>query len=80
MFTITIEVSDDGRIWQAMAPPENIEADDAGDAARWVATNETEVTGETNWRVFVWEGADADTSNPDTATLTLWADEKGARQ
>jgi len=65
-YTVKIEASnEDGTIWQALEPAENIETTQWGptwtaeDVARATADNQTVAEGD-RWRVLVWEGADAD--------------------
>ncbi|WP_045740853.1 hypothetical protein [Actinoplanes rectilineatus] len=60
-YTVVIEASNnDGTIWQALAPSETVEDDaTAEDIAQWTASNQNIAEGN-NWRVRVWNGADAD--------------------
>jgi hypothetical protein len=68
MTTYTVEIqasNEDGTIWQAVHPAENIEThgdETAIDIARRVAGTQMYSDGD-RWRVMVWEGADADTHN-----------------
>jgi antitoxin (DNA-binding transcriptional repressor) of toxin-antitoxin stability system len=73
MFTVEIQASDDNQeIWQAMAPAENVPAEDFGDdmtrqdIAAAIGCNQNIADGR-NWRVCVWEGADADTNTEPAA-------------
>jgi hypothetical protein len=60
-YTVLVEAGNaDGTDWQALAPPEITAGDSAAEVARWTATNQDVVEG--NWRVRVWDGANADTS------------------
>lgn len=61
-YTVEIQASNaDGTIWQALAPAETVDgADSAGDAAMMVGFNQN-ITEGSNWRIAVWDGADADT-------------------
>lgn len=67
-YTIEIQASnDDQTIWQTLAPAETIDSDDtAAEVAAEVAANQTIAEG-SNWRVRVWEGADADTGTEPAA-------------
>lgn len=61
-YTVVVEASNaDGTIWQALAPAETAEGDTTESVAQWTATNQTVADGD-NWRVLVWDGADADTN------------------
>lgn len=62
MYTVQIEaMGDSPNIWQALAPSENIPADDsAADVAAWVAENQNIAEGDHYWRVRVWYGGNAD--------------------
>jgi hypothetical protein len=76
MTTYTVEIqagNEDGTIWQALAPAENVEAigdESAEDVAVWTAKNQTVADGG-NWRVMVWDGADAETDDR-TAVATYF--------
>ena len=67
MYTIEIQATDDGEIWQTIDSPETVtdlDAADMGytsaaDVARDTAYNQTIAEGE-DWRVRVWEGEDPD--------------------
>jgi hypothetical protein len=62
-YIVEIQASNsDGTIWQALAPAETVTTDDASaeEVAREVAGNQNIAEGG-NWRVCVWDGADADT-------------------
>lgn len=65
-YTVQVEASNaDRSIWQALAPAENVTAlngETARDIAEMVASNQNIADGD-NWRVRVWDGADADTSS-----------------
>lgn len=73
-YTVVVEASnEDGTIWQALEPAENIDTAAWGDKP-WTAEEVAAVTasdqniadGE-NWRVRVWEGQDADTGTEPAA-------------
>ena len=61
-YTVEIQASNADRdIWQALAPAETVtEVGTAGEIAQMVALNQNVADGD-NWRVCVWDGADADT-------------------
>jgi len=60
-YTVLVEAGDtDGADWQALAPPETTAGDSATEVARWTAISQDVAEG--NWRVRVWDGADADIS------------------
>lgn len=60
LFTVQIEATADGAIWQAVTPPETAEGDDAQDVAEFVASHQNIAEGG-DWRIVVWQGEDADT-------------------
>lgn len=67
MYTVEIQATDDGEIWQAVHSAETITADeaakmgyaDAADVARDVAAHQDVVEGD-GWRVRVWAGEEPD--------------------
>lgn len=68
VFTVAIEVSADGEIWQAVDPAETVGdayTDDPQQVARDTEANQTYIDvnddGPGQWRIRVWRGADADT-------------------
>lgn len=67
-FTVEIQASnDDFTIWQALHPAENVDSDGTpADVAADVARNQNVAEGH-NWRVRVWDGADADTTTEPAA-------------
>lgn len=73
-YTVEIQASNaDGSVWQAVAPAENVTVTGhelAQDIAINVAYNQAIADGD-NWRVMVWDGANADTDNR-TAAATAW--------
>jgi hypothetical protein len=68
-YTVVVEAADEtGDGWQPLAPAENVTNDGTADeVARWTADNHT-MGGAGNWRVRVWDGADADQSTPEAAS------------
>jgi len=65
-YTVEIQAGDErGDVWQALHPAETVtalEGESAEQIAAFAATNQTVADGG-NWRVCVWEGADADTGS-----------------
>jgi hypothetical protein len=63
-YTVQVEVSNaDGTIWLALEPSENVEVlGSAYDAAVLCADNQNITAEGDNWRVLVWDFANADTS------------------
>jgi hypothetical protein len=67
-YTVLVEAEGvDGTDWQPLAPPETTSGDSAAEVARWAATNQDVVEG--NWRVRVWEGANADINTEPAAEV-----------
>lgn len=71
-YTVVIEELDESAdTWLPLAPPENVDNEGTADeVARWTADNDT-MSAAGTWRVRVWDGADADTDTPETATVNL---------
>jgi hypothetical protein len=59
-YTVLVEAGEADGDWQALAPPSTTSGDSAVEVARWTAMSQDVVEGQ--WRVRVWDGADADTS------------------
>lgn len=65
-WTVQIEASTDGQIWQALHPAETTTGAAAEQVATDVAANQTVADGGL-WRVRVWTGRDADTGTEPAA-------------
>jgi hypothetical protein len=71
-YTVIIEERDESTgTWEPLAPAENVtDEGTAEEVARFQAGNDT-MAAAGNWRVRVWEGADADQSQPEAACSEL---------
>jgi hypothetical protein len=68
-YTVIVEELDESAdVWEPLAPAETVTNDgSAEEVARWTASNQT-MAAAGNWRVRVWEGADADQDQPEAAS------------
>lgn len=73
-FTVEIQATADGEVWQAMHPAENVDGESAREVARFVASNQTVADGA--FRVMVWDGADADTVRGQAAYTLRYHDDE----